>query len=389
MVRRSVALAVLMLLLTICGACAQVLTDAPGTPTQDVVLSLESLWQDEAKTPYDLTVEQADQLTMDTVTDIFHFVYKEENRPARYFPEETQREIARMYGIDPDILHMTEFMRLHAAQMEPPAALESEMTVDVKYEPGQLVVVVLGDTTNPEELVWTPVLSRVKTTGVIRFDVPQELMEQLQGEDVLFSLLTVREGSGRSEGFVLEDKEKRDIPSKTAIDNTRIVDAGGDGDGEGGHRFWLRVVSENEVIRKELAKLSKHITEDKLPASTHLPLHSQNEFELLVGRECTVQEMPIYEYICLITEEYRDTDGDAAARFAFATPYEMGQTVITALGLPNEDAKDEDPTLMNWAVQRAEVMEEGRVEIVFDQLALIGMGEEKALLLVFSEPFAE
>ena len=44
---------------------------------------------------------------------------------------------------------------------------------------------------------------------------------------------------------------------------------------------------------------------------------------------------------------------------------------------------------MNWAVQRAEVMEEGRVEIVFDQLALIGMGEEKALLLVFSEPFAE
>ena len=86
MVRRSVALAVLMLLLTICGACAQVLTDAPGTPTQDVVLSLESLWQDEAKTPYDLTVEQADQLTMDTVSDIFHFVYKEENRPARYFP---------------------------------------------------------------------------------------------------------------------------------------------------------------------------------------------------------------------------------------------------------------------------------------------------------------
>ena len=154
------------------------------------------------------------------------------------------------------------------------------------------------------------------------------------------------------------------------------------------HHYGI-FVSENEVIRRELAKLSKHIVEDKLPASTHLPLYSQNESELLVGRECAVQEMPIYEYICLITEEYRDTDGDAAARFAFATPYEMGQTVITALGLPNEDAKDEDPTLMNWAVQRAEVMEEGRVEIVFDQLALIGMGEEKALLLVFSEPFAE
>ena len=41
------------------------------------------------------------------------------------------------------------------------------------------------------------------------------------------------------------------------------------------------------------------------------------------------------------------------------------------------------------SVQRAELREEGRVEIVFDQLALIGMGEEKALLLVLSEPLAE
>ena len=28
---------------------------------------------------------------------------------------------------------------------------------------------------------------------------------------------------------------------------------------------------------------------------------------------------------------------------------------------------------MNWAVQRAEVMENGVLEIIFDQLALIGM----------------
>ena len=44
---------------------------------------------------------------------------------------------------------------------------------------------------------------------------------------------------------------------------------------------------------------------------------------------------------------------------------------------------------MDWAVQRAEVNEQGEVEIVFDQLALIGMGEQTALMLVLSEPMPE
>jgi len=299
----------------------------------------------------------------------------------------TYQAIAAMYGIDPDILHMTEFMRLNAGVAEVKADLKGVMTVDVDYVPGQLIVVVLGDTSNPEDIVWTPVMSRVTKTGVVDFDVPQALMEQLVGEDVLFSLLTVREGWGSSAAWEEEKEDGTDIPSKTAGDNTRIVDADGDGESGGGHRFRLLVVGENDVIRRELQKLGQHITVNKLPASTHLPANAQNEFDLMVGKLCAVDQMPIYEYVCLITEEYRDTDGDAAALLAFATPYKEGQTVITALGLPREDAKDEDPTLMNWAVQRAEVMEEGRVEIIFDQLALIGMGKEKGLLLVFSEPF--
>ena len=384
--KRSVAIAILMLLMTCCCACAEILTDAPGTPTQDIVLSLESFWMDEEKTPYDVQVMQADQLTMDTVTEIFEFVYKEKNRPARYFPEETQQAIAEMYGIDPDILYMTEFMRLHAAEAEPHADLKSVMTVDVEYEPGQLIVVVLGDTSNPEDIEWTPVLSRVTRLGVIEYDTPKELMEQLQGEDVLFSLLTVRPGGHGDGSAFREETDPKNVPSKTATDSTYVVSAT-DASGKPLNRwFRLLVVSESEVIRKELAKIRKHIVEDQLPASTHLPQNSQNEFELLVGRLCNVQEMPIYEYVSLITENYRDTDGDCAAVLAFATPYEVGQTVITALGLPREGALDTDPTLMNWAVQRAEVLENGRVEIIFDQLALIGMGEEKGLLLVFGEP---
>ena len=58
---------------------------------------------------------------MDTVTEIYQFVYEQDNRPVRYFPEETQRPIEEMLAgvVDPDVLYMTEFMRLHAAQADP------------------------------------------------------------------------------------------------------------------------------------------------------------------------------------------------------------------------------------------------------------------------------
>lgn len=387
--KRCIAIAVLMMLMTVCCACAEILTDAPGTPTQDIVLSLESFYMDEAKTPYDVQVMQADQLTMDTVSDIFEFVYKEKNRPARYFPEETQKAIAEMYGIDPDILYMTEFMRLHKAEAKLQEDVQTVMKVDVDYWPGQLIVVVLGDTSNPADIEWTPVMSRVTDTGVIEYDVPAELMEKLQGEDLLFSLLTVH--AGGQGGFAGEKKtvDPQKVPSKTAMDTIYVISATDASGKPLDRRFNLLVVNESDVIRKELYKIRKHIQEDALPASTHLPQNSQNEFNLLIGKKCNVQEMPVYDYISLITEGYQDTDGDCSAMLAFATPYKAGQTVITALGLPREGATDSDPTLMNWAVQRAEVKEYGMLEIIFDQLALIGMGEEKGLLLVFSEPIVQ
>ena len=46
-------------------------------------------------------------------------------------------------------------------------------------------------------------------------------------------------------------------------------------------------------------------------------------------------------------------------------------------------------TLMDWAVQRAVVRADGTVDIVFDQLALIGMDTETGLLLVYGEPLAQ
>lgn len=223
MLKRSLGILLVLCLLLTGSALAAEATDVPGTPTQDVVLSLTAAWQDELKTAYDLQVMPADQLTMDTVTEIYKFVCEENNRPVRYFPEETQKAIEAMLGdTDPDALYMTEFIRLHAAEIVPPTDLDTVMLLDVDYQPEQLVVVVLGDTTDPEKLVWTPVESRVMALGQMECVVPQELMEQLQGEDVLFSLLTVRKGDRGGIVTCEKDIEHIELPSKTAYDIIQI-----------------------------------------------------------------------------------------------------------------------------------------------------------------------
>lgn len=386
-------LGILLMLALLLGGTAFAVeaTDAPGTPTQDVVLSLTANWLDEENTPYDLEVMEPDQLAMDTVTEIYKFVFEQDNRPVRYFPEETQRQIEEMLEgiVDPDALYMTEFMRLHAAEAEPETDLLAEMLVDVDYQPDQLILVVLGDTTDPENLVWTPVESRVIELGKVEFTVPQALMEELQGEDVLFSLLTVRKGA---RGGVISEEywetEHIQLPSKTAKDSVKLAKLVSADGTQIEDDFELLIVDESEIIIRELALIREHVKEEEQPVCTWLPDEERDEIQLLLSDGLDRDELVVYDYLPLITKNYKDTYGDVISTFTFATPYEEGQQVVTVLGLPRETPV-EGETLMDWAVQRAQVNENGEVEIVFDQLALIGMGEETGLLLVLCEPIAE
>ena len=385
--KRILGIALALALLLTGGALAVELTDVPGTPTQDVVTSLTSNWRDEAKTAYDLRVLPSDQLTMNEVTDAYTFVHEENHRPVRWYPEETQRAIEAMIGsIDPDALYMTEFMRLHAAQIEPPTDLDAVMELKVDYRPGQLTVVVLGDVTNPQEIVWTPVESHVTAVGRLEFVIPQALMSELQGEDVLFTLLTVRTGDGGTTVPAATEKPEI-VPSKQARDNTRIVRTT-DKDGNVlADPFELVIVPETDLIKQELARLNEHLKTKNLPALEWLPEESQSEIRFLLGDKA--DGLLIYDYVPLITRSYRHTDGDAIATFSFATPYKEGQAVVTALGLPKADALSDGETVMDWAVQRAVVRADGTVDVVFDQLALIGMDTETGLLLVYGEPLAQ
>lgn len=378
----------LVLTMLAASASAAVFTDAPGTPTQDRAVSLTAVWQDEHQTAYDLKDMPADQLTMNTATDVYDFVYEQGNRPVRWYPEETQKEIEAMVSVNPDVLYMTEFMRLHAAEAEATNELDATMTLKIDYQPGQLTVVVLGDTSDPENIVWTPVESQVTKTGVVTFQIPAELMNQLQGEDLLFSLLTVRQGS-RSTTTVVTTEVPSVLPSKQAEDTTRIVETTGEDGAAKPHDFELEIVPETDLIQRELTLLGQYVTEQQKPALSWLPEEDQNRVRYLLGTDGN--DLIVSDYVPLITKDFRPTDGDAVGSLSFATPYQEGQTIVTALGLPKEDGSTDDnsESQMDWIVQPATVRANGVVDVVFDQLALIDMDTETGLLLMLSVPTAE
>ena len=390
MKKRILGIGLALMLLTV-SASAAVLTDAPGTPTQDRAVALDARWEDEARTAYDLRELPADHLTVNQAVDVYDFVYEQGNRPVRWYPEDTQKAIEAIISVDPDALYMTEFMRLHAAEIVPPADLEATMTLTIDYQPGQLTVVVLGDTSDPANLVWTPVESRVIANGQVEFNVPQALMAQLQGEDLLFSLLTVRQGA-RGTVEVETTEVPENLPSKQAGDTTRVIKTV-TRDGQAlPDDFKIAIVPETELIRREITMLGQFVTEQEQPALNWLPEEDQNRVRYLLGVDG--KALIVSDYVPLITEDFRPTDGDAVGTLSFATPYSKGQTIVTALGIPDKNADNageiqNGKTQMKWSVQPAIVREGGVVDVVFDQLALIDMGTETGLLLMLSEPAAE
>ena len=99
--------------------------------TQDSVFSVEATEKNKKdQTREDCAVEvlQPNKKSIALLDSIYAFVVEEENRPVRYYDEQTQQEIQSLCPeIDIDILHMTEAMRLQLAG-EP----EQHVTVDMK-----------------------------------------------------------------------------------------------------------------------------------------------------------------------------------------------------------------------------------------------------------------
>ena len=204
-------------------------------------------------------------------------------------------------------------------------------------------------------------------------------------------MLTVRQGArGTVEAETTEVPEN--LPSKQAGDTTRVIKTVNRDGQVLPDDFKMAIVPETELIRREITMLGQFVTEQEQPALNWLPEEDQNRVRYLLGDDG--KELIVSDYVPLITEGFRPTDGDAVGTLSFATPYSESQTIVTALGIPDENADNADEiqngkTQMKWSVQPAIVREDGVVDVVFDQTALIDMGTETGLLLMLSEPTAE
>ncbi len=386
-----------LLLLALClfiSPCAQAtessilggeFTNVANTSTEDVVLRFEAAWQDEDGGVYNLSVLDPDQLTVDTDIDIFKFVVEGDHAPARYFPEETQRQIADLVGEDAvDALYMTEFMRMHAEEGIVQSDVATSMLVNVDYRPGETVLVVLADTSDPENLVWTALPAVVTALCQIEFTIPEELMEHYMGEDILYALLTLSPGKARYR----TDNEERPIASiipsigiEHAIQIVTITKLDGF---EGERSFDLAIVRETPEQVDELNTMREYVVQEQRPVLSWFPEDIQSEVRLLLDSTINLDELVIYDYLPVYTIDYTETFGDVLVTFSFATPYEEGDSIVTVLGLPTEEPYHEG-TQMDWTVQIARVEGDGIVKIAFAQLQLSEMTRHPGLLMLLVE----
>ena len=361
-------------------------TQVPGMPTQDFVLSF-----DEARNNAELvvTVQEPDQITKDALFAIYDFVEQTQKMPVRYFDEEVQNAVQAILpdGVSVDILYMTEFVQVVPQAVEANADGEAKVVIDVDYQPGQLVVVMIGDRTNPDDIQWTPLKAAVTELGTVEFVVPAELVQKVQGQDTIFALLTDRLGT---RGGVVKREEDQTIityPSKTANDIVVIEHPTGIDGSALPEDFEVRETEETAIIAAENTSIRSFVKDENKPVIRFYPTEAQNEAMLLLPEDLDVEKLVAYEVMDVDCVNYKHAFGDVLVRIKFATPYQDGQKLVVMLGLDREQTAD-SANQLDWVVLRSEV-KDGYVNITFAQAALEIMEERPALMMVLSEPMAE
>ena len=365
-------------------------TDVPGMPTQDFVLSFEDVRNGKN---HDVTVEEPDKLTSNALSDIYNFVQTEQRKPVRYFDEEVQKAVEELLpkGAGVDILHMTEFMQIRIEKAEDKNCdAKATAVIDADYIPNRLVIVMVGDRRACKDdqdfgaIEWTPLKASVTEVGKIEFVLPAELVERVEGEDIVFSVLTDRIGT---HGGVIRYEDGEIVityPSKTADDTVIVQESVGESGTKIPESFKVRHVEETETIRKEISEMRTQRAAEK-PFISFYPLTAQREAQLLLPDGFDTDSLVTYEILSVDCVNYKHTYGDVLVRFSFATPFKDGQSIVAMLGLERENQADTDGHALDWVALRVEV-KDGFVDITFPQVGLEVMEEHPALLAVLSEP---
>lgn len=365
------------------GVKFQEYTDVPGMPTQDSACLIQVL------PGYQAAAQPADEHSMEIFQKLFPFVYEEKNRPVRFYDGDTQSKIASMVGnVDPDKLHMTEYMTV---QMTPETeeapvvdAYKFDMLINVDYVPGQLVVAVIGtDYQDADKMVWHPYLCTVTETGRIVMDIPEEDLERFKNEPVLLNMLTDRVSTREIIWTPEKILERIVRPSKSLDDLYEVIEMTSTVGRPVEDTFRLFTVDMPQKMEQEVQNMRTFL-EGNTAVVRYFPENVQHTLRLLFPNQTDLDRLIAYEIIAVKDRNYRDTNGDVAARLSFPVQYQEGQLVAAVLGLPKED----DPTVWEWTCMQASV-KGGGIETVFEERSLIRMTDEPALLMILSEPIPE
>lgn len=360
-------------------------TDVPTVMTQDSVLELT------ANENCLIETLQPDEESIALLDSVYHFVWDEGNRPARYYDVVTQQKISELAGgIDIDILHMTEAMRLQLTGA-PEKLVTATMELDVEYYVGQLIIVVLGIPQGEGEYIWYPYRGRVETMGQIKWDIPVGEWNELCKQPISFHVLTDRVGP-RGERIWHEKKYKDriDIFSKDSHDviKTRRWYTETGKVIEDDFRVWL--VDLTAKMQEEVLRIGEHVADGK-PILDYFPAERKAEALLMLPVNVDPAALVAYDVIAMMDENYKDTYGDVNVEILFGTAYSHEKAMIILAGFPIEDAKE--VPYVEWYVLRAEALEAAKgdvndhaVEIGLKQLFLPWMEEKPLMLVVMSEP---
>ena len=363
-------------------------TDVPTAMTQDSVLSLEATQECKVETL------QPNVESFLLLNDVYRFTYEENNRPARYYDEPTQKKISELCdNLDIDVLHMTEAMRLQLVGT-PEEAVVVDMEMDVEYYPGQLVVVVLGIPGKNLDYTWYPYRAEIPETGLIRWEIPAEEWEDLAKQPISFHALTIRTGP---DGEIIwgrdQYQESEKIFSKDADDVYRThywYSESGEAIEED---FRLFLTDLTDPMQMEVYRIGTHLAEGGLLLD-YFPEERKEEALLTLPEDVKEEDLVAYDVIALMDEKYKDTYGDINVEIQFGTTYDMEKAVVVLAGFEIKDAREQP--YMDWYVLRAETLEiikgetfTDRVRIGLKQLNLPWMEEEPMMLVVISEVLEE
>ena len=387
--KRIIASLLLAVMLIASAASAESLSgssyvDVPAALTQDTVLNLT------AGDTGEVTTLPQNPESISLLNAVYSFVRDDGNRPARYYDEETQKEITVLADhINIDALHMTEAMglQLSGTALEP---VIITMSLDANYSVDQLIIVVLGIPGEDGTYQWYSYRGQVAAPGQISWIIPAEDWIVLCRQPISFHVLTDRIGSGSSAAHRETETEHYDIFSKESGDVTKTrrwyTSSGEPVDDD----FIVELTDLTDSMKNEVSRVGEHLAEGGSLMDC-FPQERREEALLMLPEGTDSSELIAYDVIALRSKNYRDTYGDVNVDISFGTSYAKDKGMVVLAVFPS--AGTDDSSAWDWYVLRAQALEDEdsedddhTVEISLRQLNLPRMDQEPMMLFVISEP---